>query len=368
MKSILIGNGINIQYGGKAYLNENIIRRAINNILAGKFPSVDYPQEVMRWVYELNGIFQAVLRGEFDNYAYASFEKESLNDLKRRYETQKEYSVYEIGLEDYFLLHDLLCTKLNVHNPQRFEIREVLKRFFIDSIYNSGKIQEIYQSFPKSLKSYLENHDKIFTTNYDQNLENFTDSKIFYLHGSFKQISETYDIESFRNQISDQPAQGFDINDHNRHLYSNAIMAYGGHLKEFASKQYEHANNAMESFAEGYKIDPKIKHEIEEWRDSSNYITQNLLEGVLLKAQNPELRFKDEYPIEVLDNIKGTLRILGLSPNNDIHLFSSIIKNEQLEKIEFYCFDENEAETAKETVSNKDVKILDVVKLWEGLN
>ncbi|NGP89933.1 hypothetical protein [Fodinibius halophilus] len=368
MKSILIGNGINIQYGGKEYLNGNIIRRAINNVLAGSFPSVDYPQEVMRWISELNGIFPAVLRGEFDSYAFVNFEKESLNDLQKRYDAQKEYSVYEIGLEDYFLLHDLLCSKLNIHNPQRGETREVLKRFFLDAIYNSGKIQEIYQNFPKSLRSYLEDHDKIFTTNYDRNLENFVDSKIYHLHGSFDELSETYDIESFRNQISDRPAQGFNINDDNRHLYSNALMAYGGQLKEFASKKYKRANNYMDSMAEGYKDNPEIKEEINDWKNSSNYITQNLFEGITLKAQNPELKFKDKYPTEELEKVKGTLRILGLSPNNDIHLFTSIIENNQLEKIEFYCFDKNEADEVRRMFPNKEIETLNVIEFWGSLN
>jgi len=368
MESILIGNGINIQYGGKEYLNGNIIRRAINNVLTGSFPSVDYPQEVMRLIYELHAIFPAVLKGKFDNYAFASFEKESLTDLKQRYNTHKEYSIYEIGLEDYFLLYDLFCYKLGVTNPESYGIREVLKRFFFDSIYNSGKIQKIYKNFPQDLRGYLKEHDKIFTTNYDQNLENFIDSKIYHLHGSFNELSETYDIDSFRNQLSDQPAKGFDINENNRHLYSNAIMAYGGQLKEFASKQYKRANNFMESIAEGYKDDPEIKEEIKDWKNSSNYIVQNLLEGVMLKAQNPELSFKDKYPTEELDKIEGTLRILGLSPNNDIHLFSSIIENDQLEKIEFYCFGENEAEEIRRTFPDKEIEILNVVEFWESLN
>lgn len=368
MNSILIGNGINIQFAGKEYLNGNIIRRAINNVMTGCFSSVDYPQEVMRWVYILHGAFPEILNGGLDNYAYTSFEKESLKDLKKRYHISEEYSVYEIGIEDYFLLHDLFCSKYNVSNPDSYAIREVLKRLFLDAIYNTGKIQKIHKEFPRGFKKFLESHDSIFTTNYDNNIEKVISKGVLHLHGSFDVISETYDIDSFRNQLSDKPAQDFNITEKNQHLYSNAIMSYGGYLKDYATKQYQRANSVIDKFADGYKNNPQLKQLIEEWEGSSNGIIQNLFEGVMLKVENPELRFRDEYPIDELANINGTLRVLGLSPNNDIHLFKSIIENEEIDRIEYYCFDDKEAEIVKGVFRSKNVDILDVKTFWETMN
>jgi ABC-type taurine transport system ATPase subunit len=37
MKSLLLGNGINIQFGGKAYTNRFIVQRIFFNVKAGKY-------------------------------------------------------------------------------------------------------------------------------------------------------------------------------------------------------------------------------------------------------------------------------------------------------------------------------------------
>ena len=39
MKNIIVGNGINIQYGGDDYKNSNNIKRAIDTLKSGNFPS-----------------------------------------------------------------------------------------------------------------------------------------------------------------------------------------------------------------------------------------------------------------------------------------------------------------------------------------
>jgi len=78
---------------------------------------------------------------------------------------------------------------------------------FIDSIYNNGKINSIYQHFPQRFIEFVNEFDCIFTTNYDKNIELATGREVLYLHGA---------------------------------------------LKKFASDGQENANSAIIKFAEGY--------------------------------------------------------------------------------------------------------------------
>lgn len=367
MHSVLIGNGINIEFSGAEYLNKNIIKRAINTVLSGAFETDDYPQEILEWLYKLYEIFPDVLKGKFDNFTYATFERNSLKDLKRRYNLNEDYEIYQVGIEDYFLIHDLFCYKHGIQNPNNFMFRVCLKRLFLDAIYNSGKTQNIHSKYPGNLVRFLENHDYIFTTNYDNNLDNVVSKEIHHLHGDFNVLSETYDLNSFRNQISDKPGEGFNITEKNKHLYSNAIISYAGDLKVFAIKQFSRANSTMEAFADGIESDSNLKQEIEKWKDSNNELIRRMYEGVMLKRDNPELKFKETPSQDILEGINGTLRFIGLSPNNDIHLFSSIIDNENIDKIEFYYFDENEIKEVENIFRKKEIVTLPVHEFWKSM-
>ncbi|MEP1939489.1 MAG: hypothetical protein ABJK11_08005 [Balneola sp.] len=367
MGSILLGNGINIQFGGKQYFNSNIIKRAINNILTEQFDRYDYPQEILQWVYLLNEVFSDILKGEFDKYAYLSFEKDSLNDLKKRYNRGYKYEVYEIGLEDYFLIHDLFCSKNKIHNPESFEIRESLKRLFADSIFNSGSIQHIYKNFPEEFKSFLLKHDQIFTTNYDLNLDQVVNDRVIHLHGNFTELSEVYNVNSFRNQISDTPAKDFKITESNRHLYSNIIMSYGGYLKEYGISLHKKANSGIDKFAKAYKNNSKVRKDIEAWKNAPDELTRRLYEGVLLKVNKPELNFNEPYGGDEIKKIAGSLKLLGLSPNNDIHLFSEIVENNQIDKVEFFYFDPHELDIAKKLFQKKKIIGVNVQNFWESI-
>ena len=48
----------------------------------------------------------------------------------------------------------------------------------LDSIYNEGKLQEIYKSMSKKVKDYFADYDEIFTLNYDNNMERLTDKQV----------------------------------------------------------------------------------------------------------------------------------------------------------------------------------------------
>ena len=83
-----------------------------------------------------------------------------------------------------------------------------------------------------------------------------------------------------------------------------------------------------------------------------------------LNDERPELEHGEQYPHKLLEDISGSLEIVGLSPNNDGHLFTQILDNEQINEIIFNCFGENEAEDARRRFENKNLVLQDVRKFW----
>ena len=78
--------------------------------------------------------------------------------------------ITDIGFEDYYLIHDLVCHKTNTQNPEQYYVREALRVAYLYAIYNDGKLNTLYQEYPEKFITYLEAFDNIFTTNYDANL------------------------------------------------------------------------------------------------------------------------------------------------------------------------------------------------------
>lgn len=82
LKSIIIGNGVTIQFGGKDYLNDKIIKRAINNVNTKKFPSEIYPREIKEWLLLLHSRVVDIVAGKYDACAYTEEMKQSLKYFK----------------------------------------------------------------------------------------------------------------------------------------------------------------------------------------------------------------------------------------------------------------------------------------------
>lgn len=238
MKNLLIGNGIDIQYGGKDYLNKSIVRRAINKLNKGNFPSEIYPKEIGQWLYYLYDSLSDIITKKYDKYVVASYEKQSLTEFKNRYKNSKKIDIHDIGIEDYFFIHELFCRKNKIVNPENFDFRWALKCLFVDSIYNEGEINKIKEKFPDGLRNFLLSYDNIFTTNYDNNIEKFTAKKINYLHGAFHILDEVYNPNSFRNMLSDEPIKKATIIEGYDYLYSNVLMTFSGDLKEFSINRH----------------------------------------------------------------------------------------------------------------------------------
>ncbi|MFJ6411912.1 hypothetical protein ACIQLG_03865 [Terribacillus saccharophilus] len=368
MRNILIGNGVTIQFGGKDYLNDRIIKRAINNVNTKRFNPALYPREARDWIIMLHSQIPSVLNGKYDRYVIHSNEKRSLESFKYRYSNfnkSKRNGVHHVGFEDYFLLHHLAYNKTG--RPDRYQATGGLKRFFIDSIYNSGKIQEVHTKYPSAFVSYLREFDIVFTTNYDQNIEKAAKREVKYLHGSFHQLDEVYDPDSFRNKLSDRPSDKTPVVPGFEHLYSNALTSYSGEDKMFTLNQGRSANSGIEKSLNYIAANKEEGlNMLEDWKKADNKLINRVAEMIELAQYDKEHLFKEYSAISELSECEGELVILGLSPNNDTHLFDIINQNSKLTHITFYYFDPSEAEEAIKLFESKIVLCNKVIDFWEN--
>ena len=99
---------------------------------------------------------------------------------------------------------------------------------------------------------------------------------------------------------------------------------------------------------------------IDGFKDTDNRILINLYESILNKTKNSNLAFSESYPIEEFENIEGDISILGLAPNNDIHIFEIINSNSSIRKVIYYYHSPNKNDEIKDMLDNKIVEFEDV--------
>lgn len=360
MNTILVGNGIDIQYGGKDYYCNEIVQRAINNVKSGNFRSVDYPHAIVNHLGELFDLALKIL--EDKNYiikkVWTDEDRLSLNGFCLRYGKKTLNDPTQIGFEDYFLLQRLFYNFSYDSNKGNSEERnnyfEYLRRFFLDAIYNQGKINRI--EYPKTMNTFLSGFDNIFSLNYDRNLEKVTDHPIHYLHGAFHIINEKYNNESPMNKVMSIYS---DVAGH-EHLYSTALTTYCGKEKEELLTQADKVNKFLE-------LAPKFKSECEK---TGTEIYPQLKAIVLAYELCPDYIYPQNYCYDIFEKISGEITLLGIAPTNDDHLIRVI--KESIKHITYYfypCKDsELEKDLARTIFKGIPITFLDVVTdLWNTL-
>lgn len=373
MNNLLVGNGINIQFNKKDYTTQQLVLRILKNCDREDFPShiiVNFPYLLKNYIGQLFLEARDILEDKYDSYTNCFAEVESLKSFKKRYKDKINIlRITDIGFEDYYLIHDLVCHKTNTQNPKQYYIREAMRIAYLYAIYNDGKINTLYQEYTRKFIDYLIGFDNIFTTNYDLNVELATQKQVYHIHGQFDKKSDVYLLNSFRNQLPDAPIKEIEIDENYFYLYSNALTTHSGAYKELQIKQISQANSVVEKMAMAYNNDPKIKQEVDSWTIEANKLTANMGYAIQLKAANPSLTFSDNYHFDIFKNITGTLQILGLSPWNDFHIFESVNASD-IDKCVYYYFDESECDKIKELLPELNVQgkleFLSVKAFWEN--
>ncbi len=367
MNTLLMGNGINIQYARDGISNKDIMLRVIDNIKSGKINTevlIDDPNLLLSFLGICYRQVNRILNREYENIFMTSSEKLAYNKFLLDYSRTRSLRITDIGFEDYFFIFRLLSRENKFENSDTYSVRITLERLFIDAIYNGGGINEVHKNYPENLKNYFNKFDNIFTTNYDRNIECFSNKGVYYLHGAFHIRDDVYDPKSLRNYLSDAPLNEIEVDENFYHLYSNAITTYSGNNKLFRIKQGGLANEALEKFTYGYANNKNIKMTIDGFKDSDNRFLVNLYESVLKKIKDFDLSFSESYPIKEFENIKGNISIVGLAPNNDVHLFEMINDNPDINKVSYYYHNSNKNDEIRDMLNNKNVEFKKVIELW----
>lgn len=235
---------------------------------------------------------------------------------------------------------------------ERNDYYDYLRRFFLDSIYNGGKISAI--EYPAKMKGFLEQFDNVYSLNYDRNLEKITNKPIHYLHGAFHVISEKYNNDSPMNKVMSIHA---DIAGR-EYLYSTALTTYCGKEKEELLTQADKVNKFL-------GLASKFKIECEKTRTE---IPPQLKAIVLAKELCPDYTYPQNYCYHLFEKISDEIVILGLSPSNDDHLIKVV--NSNIEHITYYFYPDEKAEQEKQTIrtifKGKSITFLDVTDLWDS--
>ena len=368
LKTLLFGNGINIQFGGSDNLSKSIILRAIKSTKEVDYPAHIIAEDPSLIVSLLGHLFlqvRGVLSGEYDSYAFTTDLRSCLDDFKRRYSARKSLNVATVGFEDYYLLYDLMCYKYKIKNPEKYYVREALKSFFLYSIFNEGSVNQIYKSYPAKLAEFFNGYDELYTTKYDINVEAFTGKKVSYLHGAFHIKSDVYNPDSMRNKMSDSPIKDCIIDDKYYYLYSNALTTYSGYSKMFSIKQHSDANSAIDKMVKAYRENKTIKETVDVWEKDANEIIRKMAECIKLKLSDGNLEFRETYPIKEFTAISDELSIVGLSPNNDTHIFNIINGNGLLKSVIYYFYNSEEVKAVSQLLNNHKLEFDNVIELWD---
>lgn len=325
-RNLLVGNGINIQFGGvNAYSSSAIMSRVVENIKAGKYTALtENSLSVDEQLGILDGMTKMINQikaGGCRNKADGLLMHIELDRISRTY--PDESTVTSVFLEDYFLAFEIFNNgywNTDGEKTSKFYrkiVFDFLRRIIVDGIYNNGDINEVYQNFYPGVMRYLQRFDNIFTTNYDYNLESSLGSgeKICHLHGEFGKLAPEYRTNSkyyaeYREKCDDLIAKKISGMDH---VYSDAVMSWS-------------------------------------WLDKY---------GELLEADTRDKK-------DLFQSISGQLEIVGLSPANDGHLFMMINNNPNIRSVVYYYLKDDDKIELPHHIK-KPTTFKKVTKLWESM-
>ena len=305
MKTLIVGNGIDIQFGGVSeYGNYAILERMLKNVNADKYSVLGFSKldllDILDTCEKTNKkiIQNEVGIPEENDYLFLQME---MARVRRMYTSDS--SLLDIGLEDLFLAVEVLY--LNSLNDEersfcQYAKDEILQPIILDAIYNDGKINELYKNYPDSFVRYLKSHDAIFTLNYDTNIESAVEGEVpvYHIHGCFSDYANKTErkIESLK------------------HMYCNGSMSWYW-LEKFGDEELD-----------------------------------------------------SRYGISELKNIDGHVELLGMSPCNDEQLFIRLMENHRIKSCDYYYFIRSDAiEIRKHLCGHLTGHITDrdVVKFWK---
>ena len=344
MKSVLYGNGINIQFSNKVnkddYKNYKIICRLMETLKTDKldkcFKNLISHDAIVEIIEELNKYYNKISSNfPFTLKIFQLLESDdmiTLMEILGRY-NGKSSTLTDVSIEDYFYIMKIFNIYLADYHKEEPVKNETLytglKWLFLDAIYNGGEIEEIYKNMD-CYRNELNTYDNIFTVNYDTNLEKLTSKHINYLHGDFNSLNINFDettLIGFALKIQGKLGEYIKTM---RHIFCNAVMGYSGTEKMNCINEVNNKHQDERCKA----VIPIIPN----YRDSS-------------------------YPTDKLSQIAGEIDIIGMSPNNDSHIFKIVNENSGITKVNFY-YGKQEDKDSAEKIIKKPLQLLNVFDYW----
>lgn len=232
----------------------------------------------------------------------------------------------------------------------------------LDAIFNEGKIQQLYTKMNKQVKKYFNGFDNIFTLNYDNNIEKLTHKPVYHLHGDFSVLANSENVENVLGYIRTMARKTVWFKEM-KQCYCNALLNYSGKLKyKFAEDSHKLIMDS-EHYAEKYENDESFRKRLEEIKRSNPLQAQM----IMTKIEHPDLKMATDYHFDAFKTIQGELHIVGMSPNNDAHIFELILNNPNITKIVFYYFNKTDREYIEANYPKDLFKCQNVQDLWKML-
>lgn len=350
-KAVLIGNGININFGGRAYTNDYIIKRIVFNARANKYDLLFNNEisgdEIASILFELANWANDISSGKYDEII-SDEEKHILEDFKKRYNWKLTH-YYEVGLEDWLFILHVYFLKNNDIADNWIPAKQGFERMMLDAIYNDGDIQKLHKVMGKNVKRWLLEFSTIFTLNYDNNVEDLIKRPVFHLHGDFRTPANSENPQTLMGYIRKDTEESVIISGF-EHCFCDALFDYAGEHK------YDVAC-AFEKGAEGLKA-------LEKSGIPSKFFPVPIEKLLQVHQEHPDLDFGCNYHFNDFKELTGELHIIGMSPNNDSHIFK-LIDESNVEKIVFYYYSEREME--RNIPVHQNVEYESAQELWKQL-
>ena len=106
------------------------------------------------------------------------------------------------------------------------------------------------------------------------------------------------------------------------------------------------------------------KNDIDQWKYAESWLVRNAYSAIMLKLKE-DVEFPTTDSFNSFEEIEGELQILGLSPENDNHIFSRINENSKITRIIYYYFNEDDKKAAQAVFENGILVLKPVQNFWK---
>lgn len=372
MKTILLGNGINIELGGRDYTNAAIIDRAVENIKTKHYSTLLFNSEISDSEFltiftEIPNILHAIVRGEYDKYCVSDEDKDLAARLKSQYSCNT--ILHDIGMEDFFCIIRFFHLKFNDPEDMIKSTHDGLCWVFLDAIYFGGRIQRISQTvlpaYLTHLQESLEDFDEIYTVNYDKTAESIAARPVRYLHGDFDTLLDQYRPDTLIGRYYEDSCVKNPVAPETEHIYCNGLMGFSGSYKSRMMQIMEDGQFGADSILRLYKAGMSIQDlkKLERLKNSDNE-GERLAFGIInAKIQHPELDMH-RYPMHDFRHISGELYVIGMSPNNDDHIWNAIMQNTALTQIVYFYHSISSVDSVRERYTDARLVFMPDSTFW----